>query len=371
MKLQNCIDDLLESDPFKITSFQKQEYLLNIIKLQIEHHLKHCIEYRNWFNNNSLVSPKYIRKYEDIPFIPSSVFKYLNLNSISNKKTKTIMSSGTSNQIKSKINIDSITSTNQRKCLSKILASILGKDRKIFYILDAEPQNGNGSEINARIAGMQGYMLAAKSIKYLLINKNNKLIFNKSLLMEIKNNINNTNIVLIGYTFMFWKYLINNEDIEIKKYFFKNKFKLIHFGGWKKLSNLKISKNEFNKKVIKRLQINSKNIFDIYGFTEQLGTIYPAQGYENCRVSAFSHILVRDPNTLNVLPDGKEGFLQFISPLPLSYPGFSLLNDDIGVISKRKKDRNNFEDIQFQVYPRLNKAVSRGCGDTLPDTYYI
>ena len=47
---------------------------------------------------------------------------------------------------------------------------------------------------------------------------------------------------------------------------------------------------------------------------------------------AYSEIIVRDTNSLEVLPNGKIGFLQFISPLPTSYPGISILNDDLGKI---------------------------------------
>ena len=38
---------------------------------------------------------------------------------------------------------------------------------------------------------------------------------------------------------------------------------------------------------------------------------------------------------IKVVEDGKVGFMQFLSILPLSYPGISILNDDMGYISKR------------------------------------
>ena len=62
--------------------------------------------------------------------------------------------------------------------------------------------------------------------------------------------------------------------------------------------------------------------------------------------------------------------MQFLSILPLSYPGISILNDDIGYVSKRTI-RNNVENIEFKVHSRLDKLDLRGCGDTLPDNYYI
>ncbi len=369
MILNDKIDDLLNCNPFQLSFSQKKEKLMCIIKLQIQHHLKNCKAYRVWYDENSFFSPGKINDFSEIPFIPSSVFKYMDLKSYGKGKLKTIRSSGTSTNFKSKINIDVSTSINQRKSLSKILASILGKSRKTFYVIDAEPSSATYSkEINARIAGMQGYMIAAKSIKYLLIKKGEKFVLDRKIFSDF---IKDNDSVIIGYTFMIWKHLIENNILNNQKKKFINNYKLIHFGGWKRLSNLRISKKQFTKALMKSLKIKPTNIFDIYGFTEQLGTIYPSNGFGNCQVSAFSQVIVRDINTLKVLPDGESGFLQFISPLPLSYPGFSLLNDDMGKISKRTIGKFGEEELEFEVFPRLNKAVTRGCGDTLPENYYI
>ena len=87
-------------------------------------------------------------------------------------------------------------------------------------------------------------------------------------------------------------------------------------------------------------------------------------------MSDYSHVIVRDTNTLKVLEDGEIGFLQFFSALPMSYPGFSILNDDLGYISERYNEGNR-EVLKFKVLSRLEKAEERGCGDTLPDNYYI
>ena len=54
----------------------------------------------------------------------------------------------------------------------------------------------------------------------------------------------------------------------------------------------------------------------------------------------------------------------------MSYPGFSILNDDLGYISERYNEGNR-EVLKFKVLSRLEKAEERGCGDTLPDNYYI
>ena len=51
--------------------------------------------------------------------------------------------------------------------------------------------------------------------------------------------------------------------------------------------------------------------------------------------NTFRHILkfmIRNTDTLEIEEIGKSGFIQLLSPIPHSYPGISLLSDDIGKI---------------------------------------
>jgi hypothetical protein len=48
----------------------------------------------------------------------------------------------------------------------------------------------------------------------------------------------------------------------------------------------------------------------------------------------FGDVIIRDPKTLEVVPDGKKGIIQVLSIIPQSYPGHSILTEDIGVIEK-------------------------------------
>ena len=74
-----------------------------------------------------------IKTLEDLPFFPSNIFKYINLKS-SQDSFKTINSSGTSAQLKSKVMLDKENSKHQTLVLSKILSGILGVKRKPFVV---------------------------------------------------------------------------------------------------------------------------------------------------------------------------------------------------------------------------------------------
>ena len=71
-------------------------------------------------------------------------------------------------------------------------------------------------------------------------------------------------------------------------------------------------------------------------------------------------------NALCVEPiDGKSGFIQVISPIPNSYPGISLLTDDIGEILGRDNCPCGRKGTYFIFKKRSEMADPKGCGDTL------
>ena len=369
--IKDKINNLLEEDPYNINKSLKEKKIIDILKLQINHHKKNCFYYNTWYTKNNFLDPQKIKRYEDVPYLPSGIFKKLNLKS-TKLSNKIISSSGSTGQNKSIINIDSITSNFQKISLSKILNNTLNKKRRPFFIVDLEPnENFSQNIISARYAGMSGYLMAATSKNYLLkLDKNNRIIIDPKKITELKKIIKKEPIVLIGYTYMFWSYLLKDNQINLNKILCHKDTKIIHFGGWKKLEDKKVTKKIFINRIQNIINIDSKSILDIYGFSEQLGTIYIAKGLSGCNVSSYSHILIRDPKTLEVAKDGDAGFMQFLSVIPLSYPGFSILNDDIGYISNRKIVKN-VEKIEFKINSRLNKLETRGCGDTLPSHYYI
>lgn len=369
MILEKRILNFLKKHPYEISYDEKIKDILEILKLQIDFHMNNCLDYKIWYKNNDFKKPENISKIEEVPYVPSSIFKMINLKSVK-KLNKIINSTGSSGK-KSTINIDKKTSFFQRTCLAKILANNLDNKRKSFFIVDIEPSNNlNDKNISARVAGMSGYLMASSEKNYLLkLDKDNNIIIDDRQFSKLIKLNKKKSVVIIGYTYMIWSYLLNNK-INNNELNFNKDTKLIHFGGWKKLEEKKVSRTEFVYKINKKLNLKKENILDIYGFSEQLGTVYVSKGLDGCRVSTYSHVLVRDTKTLKVVEDGKTGFLQFISILPLSYPGFSVLNDDIGYISKRK-NINSVEQLEFKVESRLKNLEPRGCGDTLPKEYYI
>ncbi len=357
------LNNLLKLHPFNFDSKIRSKVFFQAVLKSFNYHIENSSEFKKWCEKNTQKKLHKIDTLEDLPFLPSNIFKVLDLNS-SGSHLKKLRSSGTISARKSTIYLSPENAKFQTYTLGKILTHILGEKRQPFLILDAPPSQQPKYEFSARLAGMSGYFFSSSSQTYILKRQSNQLNLNLESFINLINNLRakNERIVIIGYTYLIYKKLLLTLLKFNKKVDCSENVTLIHFGGWKKLRDEKISKSELNSLATDRLKINQENIFDIYGFTEQLGVIYPARGQSHCRVPAYSHVIVRDTQTLKPVENGKTGFLQFISPIQISYPGLSILNDDVGRIVSSENGKQEFE-----VIGRPENSAPRGCGDTLPE----
>ena len=113
-------------------------------------------------------------KIEDIPFLPTRLFKELDLSSTNpNKVFKILKSSGTSGSSPSKIYLDQQNAHNQVVVLSKIVSSILGESRMPMLIIDQNLNLKDKKSFGARIAAIFGFSIFGTNHTYVLNNKNN------------------------------------------------------------------------------------------------------------------------------------------------------------------------------------------------------
>ena len=66
---------------------------------------------------------------------------------------------------------------------------------------------------------------------------------------------------------------------------------------------------------------------------EQTGTIFMECKHGQLHACSASDAITRDPHTFNIIPDGQEGLIQSIFDSK-SYPGHSLLTEDVGTTSR-------------------------------------
>jgi hypothetical protein len=362
--MSSALDDLLSMPPYGVPPQVKSTALLAAVRAAISHHGTNCPPYARWLRQQQFDPARPIDCMSEVPFLPVGIFKRMFLSSVpENEVVRVLASSGTSGQTPSRIPLDQITRNRQMKALTAILSHRLGAERRPFLILDAPPDRSASAdhELSARVAGMRGYLMAATEQEYALTRNGDRLVLDRD---KVRATIARWSTAgkafcLLGYTYLLYEHVIrplaeSGERIELPPSTF-----VIHFGGWKKLQRQAVSKAVLNGLASKVFGLPPAAIVDIYGFTEQLGVIYPDGPDGVKRVPTYAEVLVRDPRSLKVVPDGEVGLMEFVCPLPHSYPGIAVLLDDTGRIVSREPSTG------FEIVGRAEKAEPRGCGDTM------
>ena len=335
--------------------FNKSKFFEKEINSLTYHHYKKSKDYKKIldFLNFKLKN----NKLHEIPFLPSKIFKEYDLMSIPKSKVhKILTSSGTSGNSPSKIYLDKENSLMQTKILTQIMQNILGNQRLPMLIVDQNPALLNKKTFNARIAAIYGFSLFGRDYCYLLNNKNE---IDYDSLNQFLKKYSKEKFFIFGFTSLIFENLIKKISTNLTDFSFENAI-LLHGGGWKKLEELKISNNLFKKKLFKKFKIN--NIYNYYGLVEQTGSIFIECNCGNFLTSNFSDILIRD-RKFNVLKNGKRGLIQLFSLLPTSYPGHSILTEDIGEIVEENNLKCGVKGKHFKVHGRAKEAEVRGCSD--------
>ena len=183
----------------------------------------------------------------------------------------------------------------------------------------------------------------------------------QGLKFTLEKHYSKTDHFIFGFTYIIWNFFctaLKDKNIKLN---LENCI-LIHGGGWKKLHDKKIN-NQKLKKFLKN-EFNLKRTCNYYGMVEQTGSIFlECEKCEHFVTSIFSDIIVRKPN-FTVCKNGDMGIVQLLSLLPSSYPGQSILTDDIGFI--KGEDNCNCKKLgkYFKIKKRVNKSDLRGCSDT-------
>lgn len=361
MKTQESIDKILEISPYSLSQEEKKQFLLpRLEELTILHYEK-CMQYKNIIDRvyGGIKSLKF-KTLEDIPFIPVSLFKKYELSSVpKNEVVKVLTSSGTTGQEVSKIYLDKQTAQLQSKILIKIVQHFVGNKRLPMIILDHKSVLSDRNSYSARGAGIMGLSQFGHKIFYAF---NDDMSLDKegfiAYLDEVKTH---SKILLFGFTFMIWKHFI----LELEQLNIKLDLKesiLIHSGGWKKLENISVSQKQFREKIKSTTGI--ERCINFYGMVEQVGSIYFENDLHYFQAPIYSDIIIRSPYTLKPLENNESGLVQVLSSIPTSYPGHSLLTEDIGIIRNEDETSLNMRGKCFEIIGRVPKAEVRGCSDT-------
>jgi hypothetical protein len=361
MMIPNPATDLLPIPPYSLDQRMKEALLLPKLLELTQYHREHCPEYarllRNVFPGFSGASAGSLA---DLPFLPVSLFKNHDLKSVPDDEVvKILTSSGTTGQSSSRIHLDRETAKVQAAVLVKLVQHFIGTSRLPMVILDYPGVVKDRASFSARGAGILGMAQFGHRPFYAL---KDDLSLDLEGLRNYLNEVKTDKILLFGFTFMVWQGLVlalekAGDTVDLSRGI------LVHSGGWKKIQDQAVSQAQFRERL--RRVSSLEKVVNFYGMVEQVGGVYFENPLYFHHAPIYSDIIIRDPASLRPVPDGEPGLIQVLSCIPGSYPGHSLLTEDLGIIRGVDHPDLSMKGRFFEVLGRVPKAEVRGCSDTV------
>jgi hypothetical protein len=350
------VQSLLELSPYSLRQSVKEQQLLPVLNALTHHHYHHCPAYARlmeiaWPGRQKASS------LPEIPYLPIALFKQHSLASVSRDRiVQTLTSSGTSGQVPSRIFLDQETAELQSRALVRIMSEVLGPRRLPMLIVDVPGLFKNHDAFSARGAGVLGMMKFGAQPLFVL---DDEMQLDIASLKQFLQRHGDQPFLIFGFTFMVWRFFyeaLHDTGLDLSNGI------LIHSGGWKKLEEVSVDNSTFKRQLRERTGLS--RIYNFYGMVEQVGSVFLEGDDGLLYAPAFADVIVRDPKTWQEAPLGQVGVLHVVSALPRSYPGHSLLTEDLGIIHRVDAVKGKWQGKAFSVIGRVPRAELRGCSDT-------
>ncbi len=322
------------------------------------HHKSHCKLYADYVA--SMFPKGQAEQLADIPFLPVRAFKEFTLKSVPDDAVyKTMRSSGTSGQF-SQIFLDKQTALSQTRALAESFADYFGKGRFPMLVIDSESTVKDRLKFSARTAAINGFSMFSNKRCFAL--KDDMTLDLESIRTFLAVN-SGKRIFVFGFTFLIWSTFIQELKRRKQTLPLENAF-FLHGGGWKKLEAEKVSNDAFREAIHETT--GSSSVHNYYGMVEQTGTIFIECEKGHLHAARQGAALARDPRTHKALDHGVTGLLQVFSSIQGSYPGHSLLTEDIGRTYAGSSCGCGRGGTIVEIDGRLAQAEVRGCSDAYP-----
>ena len=363
---------LFDDDSFSQPRAQREQRLLTEMQEMIRRHrvasplFDRICEATGWKSDQPATA------LDQLPFLPAQYFKEAGERLVSvpkEQQIRSLSSSATSGRA-STVVLDQSTARRQVRAVVNTLSQFIGPQRRPMLVCDVPPAAARSGEISARAAAMLGFMTFASSYRHVLnIEAGNRMAIDEAALerahaQAIKDG---KPVTVIAFTFLLYTALLETLDRAGRAFTLPPGSTILHIGGWKGLEDRKVDRMQLAATAERVFGIGIDRIVDCYGFTEQMGTLYLECSAGKKHAPAFADVIVRDPLTMAVLPDGQTGAGQFLSLVPESYPGNSILTDDLVCITGRESCSCGRLGTTFEVLGRHKSAEVRGCGDVLAE----
>ncbi len=348
------LDELLAGPPYALPQPEKERVLLGHLNALTERHRGACAPYARALAATGGGGPA--DSLAGVPWLPVQVFKSHRLRSVPEAEVfKTLTSSGTTGQAVSQILLDRETAGRQTRALARIMTHVLGPDRLPMLVADTRGVVTDRARFSARGAGVLGMASFGRAHAYAL---DEQMRPDEAAIAAFLERFAGGPFLMFGFTFMVWQYLyrpLRDRGLDLSNGV------LVHSGGWKTLQAQAVGNPEFRRALGEAFGL--RRIYNFYGMVEQVGSVFLEGEDGFLYPPAFADVIVRDPVTWREAPVGVPGVIQVLSALPTSYPGHSILTEDLGVVHGVDDSSCGRFGKRFSVLGRVPKAELRGCSD--------
>lgn len=349
-------DELLAAPLYGLAQPDKDARLTAALTALTRHHRAACPAYRR-LTDVLYGGERTYARLADLPWLPVGLFKSHKLASVPDDQvTTTLTSSGTTGQRPSKIYLDRHTAARQSRALARTMSHLLGPRRLPMLVVDTRAVLDDRSQFSARGAGVLGMMTFGAQPVFAL---DRDLQLDLPAVEEFVRKHGDAPFLIFGFTYMVWAYFYQplvGRGLDLSKGI------LVHSGGWKKLVEQSVDNAAFKSQL--KAATGLERVHNFYGMVEQIGSVF-VEGEDGLLYPpAFADVIIRDPMTYEEMPTGKAGVVQTVSALPTSYPGHSVLTEDLGVVERVDVDTCGRLGKAIRIIGRVPRAELRGCSDT-------
>jgi hypothetical protein len=348
-------DDLLNLPQYSLPQADKEAMLTDRLRELTILHRERCEPYRRILDALGR-DPVAIRVPADVPLLPVGLFKTHALRSVPESEVfKIVTSSGTTGS-QSRVYLDASAAQLQTRTLAGIMTHWLGPARLPMIVVDARGTIPDRRAFSARGAGIVGMSTFGRDHFFAL---DDHLELDRAGLADWLRRHAGLPVLIFGFTFMVWQHLVQTlrpGEVDLSQAV------LIHSGGWKRMGDRSVGPEEYKRELARVTGLH--RVHNFYGMAEQIGTVFVECEAGSLHAPHAADVLVRDPRTWQLVPDGEVGAAQVLSGLPESYPGHSILTEDLVRVVAIDSCPCGRLGKAVSVLGRLPAVELRGCSDT-------
>jgi len=354
------LDFLIHSDDVHELSLEAQRPLRErFIKEALEHHLNACSSYARYYSRCVGDRAPQALALEQIPLIPTSVFKRQQVLSVPDDAVqKWCLSSGTQGE-RTRLGRDHVTLERLLGSIRSGLQLVTPWEEHEVDMVHLGPDRDEAGDVWFM------YVMSLTELIYPTQHFVQKGDFDAQGAAErirslVERDEGDVAIVTTPFQLLNLVEYLEDRQLKIRG---GSTLSVFTAGGWKRHTGRMIPRDVFDARVVDGLGLNDqRSIRDVFNQVELNTVLFECSAHRK-HLPPWVWAVARDPATLEPVENGQPGILSYLDASATSYPCF-LITDDVGVVEEGLCGCGR-EGLTVQIHRRVTRTSARGCALTL------